>query len=235
MAVPLGLSTENHVPHTGADGLDGFLWAVEPGRVAAAAAKAATADALAKVATAQAEKQASEAVLPLGEKGEAGGATDALGQSARFFVVEASLVRDKKTQRPRGMAFVSLAPKAPEGGGPTPSLDELIERVAGQAGHCGLTRHSIKGVEVEVQEALPKPAEEKVEETEKSEQKPSAGDLPPPPQVESLPAVDPVAQAKAQAQWQMHYLARDSDIAPVFRKSMGISGSPSKGFVERKG
>lgn len=29
---------------------------------------------------------------------------------------EASLVRDKKTQRPRGMAFVSLAPKAPEAG-----------------------------------------------------------------------------------------------------------------------
>ncbi|CAK9035669.1 unnamed protein product [Durusdinium trenchii] len=175
----------------------GRIPAQDPGEVAAAAAKAATADALAKVATAQAEKQASEAVLPLGEKGEAGGATDALGQSARFFVrglgslgehhlkdyfdkfgqvVEASLVRDKKTQRPRGMAFVSLAPKAPEGGGPTPSLDELIERVA------GADSHSIKGVEVEVQEALPKPAEEKVEETEKSEQKPSAGDLPPPPQ-----------------------------------------------------
>ena len=27
---------------------------------------------------------------------------------------KASLVRDKKTQRPRGMAFVSLVPRAPE-------------------------------------------------------------------------------------------------------------------------
>ncbi|CAK8988847.1 unnamed protein product [Durusdinium trenchii] len=223
----------------------GRIPAQDPGEVAAAAAKAATADALAKVATAQAEKQASEAVLPLGEKGEAGGATDALGQSARFFVrglgslgehhlkdyfdkfgqvVEASLVRDKKTQRPRGMAFVSLAPKAPEGGGPTPSLDELIERVA------GADSHSIKGVEVEVQEALPKPAEEKVEETEKSEQKPSAGDLPPPPQVESLPAVDPVAQAKAQAQWQMHYLAMAINLSvPDLGKGGGKDGGSGKG------
>lgn len=29
-------------------------------------------------------------------------------------VVEAALVRDKKTQRPRGMAFVSIVPRAQE-------------------------------------------------------------------------------------------------------------------------
>ncbi|CAJ1373722.1 unnamed protein product [Effrenium voratum] len=188
----------------------------DPGEAAAAAAAAATAGALAKVAQAQAEKQA-EVTISVSEPKEV--PEGASGSAARFFVrglgnlgehhlkdyfekfghvVEASLVRDKKTQRPRGMAFVSLAPREAEDG-PAPSMDDLIAKVA------GAESHSIKGVEVEVQEAIPKP-----EEKEAERPRGPAVPTPPPvptPQAQVLPAVDPQEQAKAQAQWQMHYLA----------------------------
>ncbi|CAL1130010.1 unnamed protein product [Cladocopium goreaui] len=206
----------------------GRIPAQDPGEVAAAAAAAATADALAKVKAAQQQKEAGTVTVEVfpGEEAK----PVAKGPSARFFirglgslgehhvkdyfgkfgeVVEATLVRDKKTQRPRGMAFVSLVPR--EGG----SVDDLIETVA------GADSHSIKGVEIEVQEALPKPAEEKAPEVEEpSEQAPT-----PKAPEEALPAVDPVAQAKAQAQWQMHYLAMAINLSvPDMGKGGGKDG-----------
>lgn len=194
----------------------------DPGEVAAEAAAAATAGALAKVAAKQAEKASETADV---EMADAPASTEmpSNASSVRFFVrglgslgehhlrdyfqkfgtvVEASLVRDKKTQRPRGMAFVSIAPKKSEDG-PAPTVDELVEIIT------GADSHSIKDVEIEVQEALPKPDEEKKVEPEKEkevvEEQPAA--VPQQKEVAPLPAIDYAAQAKAQAQWQMHYLA----------------------------
>lgn len=229
--------------------------AKDPSALAAEAAAAATAGALAKVKAAEAEKQAADTeAVPAPAPGlEA--APSPTAESARFFVrrtgalgehhlkdhfqqygdvVEVQLVRDKKTQRPRGMAFVSLVPRKPEEG-PAPSLDEMIDNIS------GAESHNIKGTEVEVQEALPKPAEEKEEDKEENGKQVAAA----PALEEPQETIDPQAQAQAQAQWQMHYLAMainasvpDLSSAPPApggggRQAQG--GEPSKGSSKGKG
>merc|ERR1719498_1225126 len=65
-------------------------------------------------------------------------------------VCEVDIVRDKKTKRPRGMGFVTIGPRA------RTALDDdnhnalhaLIEKLTEDS-------HTINGVEVELQEALP--------------------------------------------------------------------------------
>mmetsp|Transcript_25899 Transcript_25899/g.53113 ORF Transcript_25899/g.53113 Transcript_25899/m.53113 type:complete len:259 (-) Transcript_25899:91-867(-) len=192
----------------------------DPGEVAAEAAAAATAGALAKVAAKQAEKASETADVAMADA-PTSTEVPSNASSVRFFVrglgslgehhlrdyfqkfgtvVEASLVRDKKTQRPRGMAFVSIAPKKTEDG-PAPTADELVEIIT------GADSHSIKDVEIEVQEALPKPDEEKKVEPEKEKEVEEQPAPVPQQKVAPLPAIDYAAQAKAQAQWQMHYLA----------------------------
>jgi len=103
-------------------------------------------------------------------------------------VLEAQLVRDKKTQRPRGMAFVTIAP------GDEVGIDALVDRVTSAA-------HTINGIELELQEALPRPQKEAETEVV-AEAAPAAA----PAAAEPEP-LEPEAQAQAQAQWQMHYLA----------------------------
>lgn len=186
-----------------------------------AAATAAASAAEAAVATAKAQEIVGAALAP---KASAG------GESVRFFVrglgnlgehhlrdhfeqfgevLEAALMRDKKTQRPRGMAFVTLRPKA-VGEEQAPSVGDLLERLMRES-------HTIKDLQVELQEALPKP--------EKEGEKPAGAPVAPAaaapdgasglakaaPAEATVPALEPeaqeAAQVLAQAQWQMHYLA----------------------------
>jgi len=142
------------------------------------------------------------------------------GQSTRFFirnlgklgehhlqdyfqrfgrVLEISLVRDKKTQRPRGMAFVSIAPPQGE------TVDAVVDKLTGET-------HSINDVELDIQEALAKPEKEVPDsemggeggEAAAAKEPAPPGDAPP---AEEEKPVDPAAEALAQAQFQMHYLA----------------------------
>mmetsp|Transcript_72247 Transcript_72247/g.182772 ORF Transcript_72247/g.182772 Transcript_72247/m.182772 type:complete len:261 (+) Transcript_72247:57-839(+) len=199
----------------------------DPGSAIAAAVVAATASALAK-ATAAAEVTAAQrdkeaAVTAAGVAARDTGNAPAR-KSARFFVrglgklgehhlqdyfskfgevVEAVLVRDKKTQRPRGMAFVTLVPTSrSEDEGCAPNAEELIDRITEAT-------HTINGVALELQEALPKPEKEGEAQTgaEGAEGR-AAADVSAA-QEEEPPdeTLDPAAQAQAQAQWQMHYLA----------------------------
>mmetsp|Transcript_84142 Transcript_84142/g.238416 ORF Transcript_84142/g.238416 Transcript_84142/m.238416 type:complete len:281 (+) Transcript_84142:127-969(+) len=119
-------------------------------------------------------------------------------------VQEATLVRDKKTQRPRGMAFVTIAVQGEA------AHSELVDKITGET-------HTVNDQELEIQEALPKPDKE---EPDGADGKPVAGMAAPAGQAaaatrpaaeaEAEPAAaveDPAAQANAQAQWEMHYLA----------------------------
>mmetsp|Transcript_69440 Transcript_69440/g.122831 ORF Transcript_69440/g.122831 Transcript_69440/m.122831 type:complete len:247 (-) Transcript_69440:119-859(-) len=217
----------------------------DPGEVAAAAAAAATAGALAKVAAAAEKKEAAEISVPVQDAFEEK-APRTSEESTRFFirgcgslgehhlkdhfeqfgeVVEVEIVRDKKTQRPRGLAFVHIVPRKPEDG-PKPSIDEVIDKIT------GVDSHNIKGTEIEVQEALPKPAED---DGDKEEGEGAAKTV-----VEEAPEpeVDPVAQATAQAQWQMHYLAMAinasvPDMAPGSMPPAG--GKAAKGGKGQEG
>ncbi|CAK0851508.1 unnamed protein product [Prorocentrum cordatum] len=121
-------------------------------------------------------------------------------------VQEATLVRDKKTQRPRGMAFVTIAVQGEA------AHSELVDKITGET-------HTVNDQELEIQDrrALPKPDKE---EPDGADGKPVAGMAAPAGQAaaatrpaaeaEAEPAAaveDPAAQANAQAQWEMHYLA----------------------------
>jgi len=122
-------------------------------------------------------------------------------------VVEVILVRDKKTQRPRGMAFLTLLPRASldsEESKHGTTADALVEKLVGED-------HSIDGVALEIQEALPNPKDD-AEEVAASAELPAAGPA------ESInisteqcgqveAALEPAALEHAQAQWKMHYLA----------------------------
>jgi len=122
-------------------------------------------------------------------------------------VVEVNLVRDKKTQRPRGMAFISLLPRAAldsEENKHDTMADALVEKLIGED-------HSIDGVALEIQEALPNPKEEAEEAAASAELSTALpaesvdGSTENSGQVEA--AMDPAALEHAQAQWKMHYLA----------------------------
>merc|ERR1719401_142318 len=63
-------------------------------------------------------------------------------------VSEVTLVRDKKTKRPRGMGFVTIGPRASLGDEGPPSVDSLIDKLTEDS-------HTINGIEVELQESLP--------------------------------------------------------------------------------
>jgi len=112
-------------------------------------------------------------------------------------VVEATLVRDKKTQRPRGMAFVTLAPKE-EGG----VISDLVDKI------LDMEQHAINDVKVELQEALPKidKDDEKKDEQDAATGATAAANSAAAPAQEAV-EMDPAQVAQAQAQWQMHYLA----------------------------
>mmetsp|Transcript_104979 Transcript_104979/g.338531 ORF Transcript_104979/g.338531 Transcript_104979/m.338531 type:complete len:210 (+) Transcript_104979:1093-1722(+) len=119
-------------------------------------------------------------------------------------VLEVSLVRDKKTQRPRGMAFLTMAPRAAEG---TAAADDLMESVTGDI-------HTINEMDVEVQEALPNPKSQAeadggaaTEQGEAAAPAAERADTPAAQEEPAAPTLDPEAEAQAQAQWQMHYLA----------------------------
>lgn len=202
------------------------------GSAAAAAAAAATAGAIAKVAAAEvAGKELSTATSSASSLAADGVAKVSIAESpgtARFFlrgignlgehhlrdyfeklgeVVEVTLVRDKKTKRPRGMAFVGVAPRADKGtDAPAPSAEDLTDRVTQEA-------HTINGVVVELQEALPKPEGDETKSAGAAAG--SVGGAPAAaaaeqaeaPAEEPAAVLDPAAQAQAQAQWQMHYLA----------------------------
>mmetsp|Transcript_35323 Transcript_35323/g.52506 ORF Transcript_35323/g.52506 Transcript_35323/m.52506 type:complete len:172 (+) Transcript_35323:79-594(+) len=142
--------------------------ATDSGDVLAAAAEA-TASALAKAAAASevaAKQRDEEAAVAAASLAAATGGSGTESGTVRFFVrglgklgehhlqdyfakfgevVEVSLLRDKKTQRPRGMAFVTLGPSQD-----LPSCDEIIDKVTE-------AQHKINGLELEVQEALQKP------------------------------------------------------------------------------
>jgi len=126
-------------------------------------------------------------------------------------VVEVNLVRDKKTQRPRGMAFLTLMPRATldcteKKDGTT--ADALVEKLTGED-------HSIDGVPLEIQEALPNPKDD-AEEAAANAELPVAGpvvghaesiDISTEQHGQAEAALDPAALEHAQAQWKMHYLA----------------------------
>lgn len=130
---------------------------------------------------------------------------DYFGQFAE--VVEVNLVRDKKTKRPRGMAFLTLLPRAtPDGEESKPgnTADALVEKLTGED-------HKIDGVALEIQEALPNPKDD-AEEAAASAELPEAGpaetmDISTEQSANVEAAVDPAALEHAQAQWKMHYLA----------------------------
>eukprot|EP00927_Polykrikos_kofoidii_P045993 TRINITY_DN40163_c0_g1_i1.p1 TRINITY_DN40163_c0_g1~~TRINITY_DN40163_c0_g1_i1.p1 ORF type:complete len:216 (+),score=35.69 TRINITY_DN40163_c0_g1_i1:147-794(+) len=112
-------------------------------------------------------------------------------------LTEVTLVRDKKTQRPRGMGFITIAPPLTDGD----SLSAFVDRVIEDS-------HTINSVDVELQEAMPKLEDEKKSGESQTGLASEPVDLEPP----GAPAVveeqaDPAAQASAQAQMQMHYLA----------------------------
>lgn len=204
---------------------DDQAWDNQSGIAAAAAAAAATAGAIAKVAAA-----AEAAATVVAAQDEAvhmasGDGTRPSAEGVRFFlrgvgklqehhlrdyfqrfadVVEVALVRDKKTQRPRGMAFVTLSVRAVASGDDSASsVDVLVERLTTDS-------HAIDGVELEVHEALPNPKEEgEAAGAAATEGVPAATDgaAAAAPQEPPPPALDPAAQAQAQAQWQMHYLS----------------------------
>mmetsp|Transcript_10516 Transcript_10516/g.19052 ORF Transcript_10516/g.19052 Transcript_10516/m.19052 type:complete len:185 (+) Transcript_10516:79-633(+) len=124
---------------------------------------------------------------------------------SRFGTVsDVSLVRDKKTKRPRGLAFVTLQPR--EGA-------NIME--------CD--SHTINNIEIEVDEALPqrKPEPDAPEQSESIEQphakttEPEGAEAAKPEAaaVQEAPAVDHKAEQLAKAQWQMHYLAMAINVA----------------------
>lgn len=186
--------------------------ATASGNAVAAAAAAATANAIAKVskvsAAAAAEAKTKQLEpMPVG----IGGAITTASGGTRFFVrgvgklqehhlkdyfqkfgdvVEATLVRDKKTKRPRGMAFITIR---------TASEAELVDRLTSDI-------HKVNDTELEIQEALSNPKEECTNaekggtEVASASETPSAAELAP-------TLEDPEVQKQAQAQWQMHYLA----------------------------
>lgn len=114
-------------------------------------------------------------------------------------VVEATLVRDKKTKRPRGMAFIQVTPR------PGTSEAEMVESLTSEP-------HTVGETELEIQEALPNPKQE--EAPELAALGAAAGTVAPkgigdaPAKAPVAASVeDPEAAKRAQAQWQMHYLA----------------------------
>mmetsp|Transcript_18115 Transcript_18115/g.42311 ORF Transcript_18115/g.42311 Transcript_18115/m.42311 type:complete len:177 (-) Transcript_18115:97-627(-) len=112
-------------------------------------------------------------------------------------VQNVNLIRDKKTKRPRGLAYVTV--KVKDGG------EAITERDS----------HTINNVEVEVQEALPqeKPDNEEaaagdVAESKKEESGDAkSGEAPGIVAAATPSPADAAAEAQAKAQWQMHYLA----------------------------
>lgn len=220
----------------------------DPGLLVAEAAAAATAEALAKVATAAAPAKG----IGLPDTDDGGKVTGtSTASTARFFlrgignlqehhlqdyfakfgqVVEVTLVRDKKTKRPRGMAFVELVPteQAEEDDGKPHTLDELSDAVTSS------DSHSHNGTVFEVQEALPKKGPEAEQEAEAVAIQ-GPGDVDPVPEAAPVQEVDPEVAARAQAQWQMHYLALamgasvpdvplKADYAPKRQKGKGKGG-----------
>merc|ERR1740123_455945 len=126
-------------------------------------------------------------------------------------VTEVTIVRDKKTKRPRGMGFIAVAARRPGGcggggGGEEPTagalLDDVVQRLVEES-------HTINSVEVELQEALPKLEDDAAPGTAAagSEQAVPAAPAAIVAEEEAPPPADPAAEAQAQAQFQMHYLA----------------------------
>mmetsp|Transcript_31256 Transcript_31256/g.71363 ORF Transcript_31256/g.71363 Transcript_31256/m.71363 type:complete len:171 (+) Transcript_31256:53-565(+) len=106
-------------------------------------------------------------------------------------VSDVSLVRDKKTKRPRGLAFVTVQPR------PGANITDCDS-------------HTINNIEIEVEEALPqRKPEPEVEQAESKEPsaEPEGADAPIAVAADEPPAVDHKAEKLAMAQWQMHYLA----------------------------
>merc|ERR1712232_815058 len=110
-----------------------------------------------------------------------------------------TLVRDKKTKRPRGMGFVTLACKNVAAGDAIDDFNSTVDRLTAES-------QTINGVEVEIQEALPKipdaePHDRGVTERDTcdAEAAPESDSVEPP----ATPAEeDPAALAQSQAQWQ---------------------------------
>lgn len=126
-------------------------------------------------------------------------------------VTEITVLRDKKTKRPRGMGFIAVAPaQTDEDGDAEERLAAIVEKINEET-------HTISGVLVEMQEALPRIDDD----DEKEKKEPAKGAAPDadsdeeheagPGKVPSAPVEeakpDPKAAALAQAQMQMHYLA----------------------------
>merc|ERR1711920_470263 len=101
-------------------------------------------------------------------------------------VVEATLVRDKKTKRPRGMALVTVA--ARDGA----SEAELVDKLSSET-------HTVNDAVLEIEEALPNPKQEAVEETKGGAQT-SVTTSKPAAKVEEAPAVQEDPQAANHAQ-----------------------------------
>eukprot|EP00929_Paragymnodinium_shiwhaense_P065159 TRINITY_DN3269_c1_g2_i1.p2 TRINITY_DN3269_c1_g2~~TRINITY_DN3269_c1_g2_i1.p2 ORF type:complete len:215 (+),score=70.73 TRINITY_DN3269_c1_g2_i1:103-747(+) len=121
-------------------------------------------------------------------------------------VTEITVLRDRKTKRPRGMGFVGVAPAKNDD-----DDADMEERLAAIVEKINKETHSISGCVVELQEALPKIDDDDEKKPEAkaaaadSDEEHNAGPEPAKPAVEQAP--DPKAAALAQAQWQMHYLA----------------------------
>lgn len=118
-------------------------------------------------------------------------------------ILEATLVRDKKTQRPRGMAFVTIAVTAT-------GIAKLLDSILGES-------HVINDVEVEVQESLPRLDKEGEGPSAAKDTGATAMPVVAASETTSIEeeaaAMDSTALAQARAQWQMHYLAMAINIS----------------------
>mmetsp|Transcript_65186 Transcript_65186/g.172708 ORF Transcript_65186/g.172708 Transcript_65186/m.172708 type:complete len:206 (-) Transcript_65186:38-655(-) len=152
-------------------------------------------------------------------------------------VVEVTLLRDKKTQRPRGLGFVSIAPRKSPLDDDAPSVESIVARLTEQE-----PNHTVNGIELELAEALPQRIEK--EEEEQEVLVPNAGPAVltgTSPAAASKPdpvAADPAALAAAaqmNAQWQMHYLAMAinvsvPDVTNISERPACTSKAASKGY-----